>query len=123
MPAPPNLQARLDQIRGAVRALPQVAERELVDLSAQSQARQVGPDGKPWARVQGRNFDPSNHIRYEPFRDGDMVGMQSSHPAARFTRFGTRHMQARPKVPGAGGLGWWAQPMILAFRGVLARGA
>ena len=128
MPAPPNLQRRLEEVRGAVKALPQVAARELDQLADQAHDKQRAPDGTRWKPVrdhgQRRPFDPQHHIQYHPVVRGEKVMLESNHPAAGYSRWGTRKMSARPQVPGRSGeLGWWLPLIMAAFRKVLARGA
>lgn len=122
----PNLQRRLEEVRGAVKALPQVAARELDQLADQAHDQQQAPDGTRWAptKKDGRPFDPQHHIQYHPVVRGEKVMLESDHPAAGYSRWGTRHMDARGQVPGRNdSLGWWLERLIKAFRKVLARGA
>jgi len=128
MPAPPNLQRRLEEVRGAVKALPQVAARELDQLADQAHDQQRAPDGSRWKPVQehgqSRPFDPQHHIQYHPVVRGEKVMLSSDHPAAGYSRWGTRHMSARGQVPGRNdSLGWWLERLAQAFRKVLTRGA
>jgi hypothetical protein len=151
MAMPPNLHRRLSEVRAAVRELPGVAAAQLGDLVDQAHEEQRAPDGTAWkpvltrreargakydARVgrfrvrgrfapgrgPGRSFDPQHHIQYRPVVRGDKAMLESDHPAAGYSRWGTRKMEARPQVPGRNaGLGWWLEPLILALRGRLAR--
>lgn len=116
-PGQSSLQQRLVVVQAAVQQLPGVAAAAAEQLLDQDQARQRAPDGSRWKRVEGRNFDPQNHIRYGVAVRGAKVVLESDHPAAPFTRWGTRHMVDRAKVPGRqGGAAWW--PRILgALRG------
>lgn len=119
MPAPPNLQKHLAGLRAAVKELPQVAARELDQLADQAHAEQRAPDGSRWAptKKDGRPFDEHHRIQYQASVHGETVTLKSNHPAAGFSRWGTKYMEARGQVPGrGGGLGWWLNPLILAFR-------
>lgn len=139
-----NLQKRLQVVHKAVEQLPTVAAETTEKLMDQDQAAQRAPDGSRWVptkagaaakgavfdekaqryRIRGRfatgaqlrPFDPGNHIRYEvAVRNGQVV-LESSHPAAAFTRWGTKKMPARPKVPGAKGGAAWFPKILQALR-------
>ncbi len=71
--------------------------------------------------VQTRDFDPLRHIQYESAVHGNDATLSTAHKAARYTRWGTKWMPARPKVPGTGGLGWWEPLIYAAVRGHLRR--
>ena len=119
MGAPPNLQRHLAGLRTAVKELPQVAARELDDLADQAHALQLAPDGSRWAptKKEGRPFDAQHHIQYVAVVRGETVTLESDHPAAGFSRWGTRNMEARGQVPGRGGaLGWWLKHLLGTFR-------
>lgn len=95
-----NLQRHLDQVRAALRDLPAVALAALLRVSEEAARDRRSPEGAAWPPDKdGRPFDPQGHIRYEPVARGYLVEMRSTHPAARFSRTGTRTMAARPKVP------------------------
>ena len=64
-------------------------------------------------------FDPSNHIQYKAFRDSQGVGLRCNHPAARYTRFGTKHMVARPKVPNGQDDSLWLDALLVPLRKTL----
>lgn len=124
MPAPPNLQRHLAGLRTAVKELPQVAARELDDLADQAHALQLAPDGSRWepTKKDGQPFDAQHHIQYHPVVRGEQVMLESDHPAAGYSRWGTRKMKARPQVPGRNdSLGWWLGRLIKVFRKRLGR--
>lgn len=146
MGAPPNLAARLQQVKAAVRELPQIAARQLDQLADQAHAKQMAPDGTHWkpvvtkkeaagatfdegvgrfrvrgrfaaGRGPGRDFDPQHHIQYHPRLVGSQVQLVSTHRAAPFARWGTPRMAARPTVPGRNdSLGWWLPLILQALR-------
>lgn len=110
-----NLQQHIGRVQQAVQRLPQVAAGELGALQVATQTQQRAPDGSRWKRTVrgGLRFDRFNAIRYEVLvLPPGLVLLQSAHPAAAYSRWGTRYMTARPKVPNGTGLGWW-QPRIL----------
>lgn len=106
-----NLQKRLGVVHAAVKQLPGVAAGAAEQLLAADQAAQRAPDGSRWRKTkQGGPFDPANHIRYTVAVRAGQVMIESDHPAAPFTRWGTRHMVDRAKVPGRrGGAAWFAK--------------
>lgn len=146
MASPPNLQRHLAGLRTAVKELPQVAAKELDDLADEAHDKQQAPDGTPWkpvvtkkeaagstydervgrfrtrgrfaaGRGPGRPFDPQHHIQYHPVVRGEKVMLSSDHPAAGYSRWGTRHMSARGQVPGRNdSLGWWMERLIKVLR-------
>lgn len=112
-----NLQKRLGAVQAAVRELPGVAAGATEKLLQQGQAAQRAPDGSRWKKTtEGRPFDQAGHIRYTvAVRQGQVV-LESDHPAAAFSRWGTRKMVARPKVPGVGGGAAWFPKILQALR-------
>ena len=136
--------ARITELRAAVETAPKVVAAKLQQLTRQTQIKQMGPDGTPWeptkeahsvskaemkaAKIRKlgahgeHSFDPLRHIQYEASVDGKDAVLSTGHRAARYTRFGTRWMPARPKVPGRdGNLGWWLPKILAAVRGHLRR--
>ncbi len=70
------------------------------------------------------SFDPEHHIHYVAVVEGTQVKLHSDHRGARYTRFGTKRMPPRPKVPnaeGSAGLGWWEPRLLAAIRAHLKR--
>lgn len=145
-----NLLRLLRDKKEQIKNLPHVAARKMVSLVRQGQIAQKAPDGTLWAptkvahtqigtpdkngRLRDKNgrflmmgvhglnsFDPERHIQYEAIETKDSVKMVSSHRAAGYTRFGTRKMPARAKVPGRRGPGWWMPKIHAALRGYLRR--
>lgn len=146
MAAPPNLQRHINEMRAAVRQLPGVAAGTMEDLAARGNQEQRAPDGSAWrpvltqredkgakydekvgrfrvggrfarGRGAGRGFDPHHHIRYYGVVEGERALLRSYHPAAAFSRWGTKHMPARPQVPGRDdSLAFWLPILLAALR-------
>lgn len=114
-----NLSRHLGRVEQVVERLPQAAATELDALQQATQAAQRAPDGQRWKRTvrDHQPFDRFNAIRYAPavLPSGSVV-LQARHPAARHTRWGTKFMAARPKVPTGDGLGWWLPRILRALR-------
>jgi len=112
-----NLQKRLAVVHKAVQQLPGAAANAAEQVLQQEQAAQRAPDGSRWKRTtQGQPFDAQNHIRYRVLLRGAQVVMESDHPAAPFTRWGTRHMEDRAKVPGKRGKAAMFQSILKSLR-------
>lgn len=112
-----NLQRRLGVVQRAVRELPGVAAGAARDLLAEDQAKQRAPDGSRWKRTtEGQPFDREVHIQYTVQLRPEGVVLESEHRAAGFSRWGTRKMTARPKVPGRAGAGAWLPKILKALR-------
>lgn len=118
-----NLQKHLAKAQGAVRELPGAAASELGQLATDTHRRQLAPDGTRWERTkEGAPFDAQGHIVYRPVVEGDQVKLVAEHRAARFARWGTRYMRARPGAPTGDDLGWWLPRLLKRLRGALRKG-
>ena len=122
-----NLIKHLDGVRAAAAQLPQVAADALGGLVAKGEAQQRSPEGKRWRKVRvyrdnstGR-FDPRGHIHYVAMVRDHQALLAASHPAAKLTRYGTKHMASRAKVPDGDSLGWWLAPLLRALRAPLRK--